>query len=119
MAMLTITTSTLQEDPAYELIHMTDSTTETTGSVTLMCRDQFAEPVATTEVKFWLNRTSACDLDLRDRVNVQEIEVGSDRIKLNLTGNLEGNYSCGVLTVLNNQIIEIKESVPVTLICKS
>ena len=32
----------------YELIHMADSTTETSGSITLRCRDQFAEDLEIT-----------------------------------------------------------------------
>ena len=116
--MVILATSTLQEAPAYELIYMTDITTETTGSVILQCRDQYAEPVAVTRAKFWLNRTSVCDLDLRDRPDVQAIKVGDYSIKFNLTGNLEGHYTCGIVTVMKYRIIAINESMPVTLICK-
>ena len=103
----------------YELIYMTDSTTtETTGSVTLVCRDRFAEPVAVTRVKFWLNRTSACDLDLRERTDVQAIEVNTDSIQFNLTGDLEGTFTCGILILQDNRIT-VEESNSLTLICKS
>ena len=81
---------------SYELIYTTDSATETTGSVTLQCRDRLAEPVAVIGVKFWLNRTSACDLDLRERTDVQAIEVNADSIQFNLTGDLEGIFTCGI-----------------------
>ena len=117
--MAILASSALQEAPYYyELIHVTDNTTETTGSITLLCRDKFAEPVAVNRVKFLLNGTSACDLDLRDRTDMQVIEVDSYGIKFNLTGNLEGKYTCGIVTVMNNRIIAINESMPVTLICK-
>ena len=46
----------------YELVYATDSTTEVTGVITMWCRDGLtAEEVLLSDVKFWLNRTSARD----------------------------------------------------------
>ena len=110
--------SSLTPPTSYELIHMTNSTTETTGLVTLMCRDQFAEPVPVNGVMFWLNRTSACDIDLRERRDVQMIKVSAYGIHFNLTGDLEGVFTCGILVIRDNRIT-VEESDSLTLICKS
>ena len=101
----------------YELIFMTDSTTETSGSITLRCRDQYAEDLEISQVIFWLNRTTACDSDLRERADVRVIEVDNYNIKFNLTRNLDGHFSCGKLVTQDNRI-SVQESDPKTLICK-
>lgn len=109
-------TTQAQTDP-FELIYMTDSQTELTGSILLQCRDATAEPLEINQTKFWLNRTSACDLDLTARADVHVVIVDNNRIKFNLTRNLEGVYTCGRLVLQENRII-VKESTPKTLICK-
>ena len=103
----------------HELIYNTDSTTDVSGSIILRCRDEFAEPLNIHQnlIKFWLNRTSACDLDLEARDDVQVIRVDDYRIKLNITHNLEGNYTCGQLVAQGAEIL-VEESDPVTLVCK-
>ena len=101
----------------YELIFMTDSTTSTSGSITVQCRDQDSEPLEISQIIFWLNRTSACDSDLRERADVRAIEVDNYNIKFNLTRNLEGQFSCAKLVTQDNRII-VQESNPKTLICK-
>ena len=101
----------------FELVFMTDDKTETSGSITLRCRDQFAEDLQVTQVKFWLNRTSACDLDLRERPDLQVNEVDTHNINFNLTGKLEGNFTCGRLDTQDNGIV-VEESWPLTLICE-
>ena len=68
-------------------------------------------------MKFWLNRSTTCDSDLRKRVDVPVIKVDAHSINFNLTGSLEGNYTCGRVVTQGNGII-IEESNPVTLICK-
>lgn len=114
--MVIILFPSLTQADSYELIYMTDSTTEMSGSITMQCRDAFtAEPLEINDrIKFWLNRTSACDLDIRARAAVQ---VDDYSIKLNLTHNLDGIYTCGRLIVLGNEVT-IEESNPITLICK-
>ena len=102
----------------HELIYMTDSTTEMSGSITLQCRDDLAEPLEINQINFWLNRTSACDLDLREREDVRVIIVNDKSIKLNITRNLEGNYTCGQLIAQDDSIIGVEESNPVTIVCK-
>ena len=101
----------------HELIFMTDSTTSTSGSITLRCRDQDLETLEISQVIFWLNRISACDSDLREREDLRVIEVDDYGIRFNLTRNLEGQFSCGKLVTQDNRII-LQESVPKTLICK-
>ena len=106
-----------QTDP-FELIFTTDSQTELTGSTLLQCRDTTtAEPLKINQTKFWLNRTSACDSDLTARADVHVVIVDNNRIKFNLTRNLEGDYTCGRLALQENGII-VKESTPKRLICK-
>lgn len=105
---------------AFELIYMTDHDsiqTELSGSFLLQCRDAAtAEPLEINQIKVWLNRTSACDSDLIARADVEVIRVGN-KIKFNLTRNLEGDYTCGRLALQENKII-INESPPKRLICK-
>ena len=100
----------------FELIFTTDDQTELSGSILLQCRDETAEPLDVNRTKFWLNRTSACDPDLTAIADVQVIR-GDNRIKLNLTRNLEGVYTCGRLVIEENEVI-VRESTPETLICK-
>ena len=102
----------------HELIFMTDSTTEMSGSITLQCRNELTEPLEINQTKFWLNRTSACDLDLREREDVRVIRVDDHSIKLNITRNLEGNYTCGRLITQDGRTIGVEGSNPVTLVCK-
>lgn len=82
----------------YELIYATDETTELTGSITMTCRSSStAENVPLNEVQFWLNG-STCNTNgtsLRERTNVNVLEVDKYRIKFNLTRDLEGYYTCG------------------------
>ena len=80
----------------YELVYATDSTTEVTGVITMWCRDgQTAEEVLLSDVKFWLNRTSAQDPGLRERADITAIEVDRFKLKFALTRHLEGYYTCG------------------------
>ena len=108
----------LTQADQHELIFMIDSTTEMSGSITLQCHDDLAEPLEINQIKFWLNRTSACDLDLREREDVRVIRVTDKSIKLNISRNLEGNYTCGQLIAQDDRIIGVEESNPVTLVCK-
>ena len=102
----------------FELIYTTDSQTELTGSISLQCRDaDTAEPLEINQTKFWLNRTLVCDSDLIARADVHVDIVDNNRIKFNLTRNLEGVYTCGRLALQENGIV-VKESTPVTLLCK-
>ena len=101
----------------YELVHITDDSTEKTGSITLICRNQqLAERLPVSEVKFWLNRSSECDSDLRERADVQTTDGYS--IQFNLTRNLEGHFTCGGIEAQDNTRIIVRESDPLTLICK-
>ena len=101
---------------SYELIYRTDdATTAKTGAVFLECRnDTTAEALNINTISFYLNRTSASDLSLRERGDVTVITVGSTGIKFNLTRRLEGSYTCGTRVNCNSVI----ESPPKTLICK-
>lgn len=106
------------ESHSFEIIFLTNQNTELTGSITLQCRDvATAETLEIDDVKFWLNRTSACDLDLITRADVQVIIVDNNGMKFNLSRNLEGNYTCGRLSIQESGII-VKESTPKTMICK-
>ena len=97
-----------------ELIYETDSTTETTGSITMYCRDSITtEEKPLSEVQFWLNRSHACNLSLQERNDTRVIKVDRFKIKFNLTCHLEGNYTCG--KCIENRV---QESSPKTLICK-
>ena len=98
----------------YELIYETDITTEKTGSIQMLCRDANAESILFSEVKFWLNRSHACDLSLRERHDFDIVEVDRYKIKFNLTRHLEGNYTCG-WSINKSGVLE---SSPKTLICK-
>ena len=100
---------------SYELIYKTDAMTEKTGVIILECRDDAtAELLNIDAISFYLNRTSASDLPLRERGDVKVTAVGSTGIKFNLTRRLEGNYTCGKRVDCNDVI----ESPPRTLICK-
>ena len=99
--------------PYYELIHLTDSTTELTGSITLKCRDSCAEDMKISEIKFFLNHSSA----LRERGDIRVIEIGTTGIKFNLTRRLEGNFTCGKSGV-NTANNTVRASLPMTLVCK-
>ena len=53
--------------PPYELIFMTYSSTQQTGSITLKCRDSItAEELDISETEFFLNRSSVANLSLRE-----------------------------------------------------
>ena len=89
----------LRVEPAYELIYRTDATTELimTGSITMQCRSfTTTENIPISEVQFWLNYTTCNNAtSLREREDVNVLEVDSYSIKFNLTRNLEGYYTCG------------------------
>jgi hypothetical protein len=87
----------LRVEPAYELIYTTDATTELTGSIRMFCRTfTTAENVPISEVQFWLNYTSCSSTSsLREREDINVLEVDSYSIKFNLTRDLEGYYTCG------------------------
>lgn len=105
-----------QLSSAYQLIHQIGSTAELTGSVILKCRDyETAEELNINEISFFLNRTSATDLSLRERGDISVVAVQSTGIKFNLTHGLEGNFTCGKIVDCTN----VMESLPITLICKS
>ena len=81
--------------PAYELIHLTDHTTERTGSITMKCRDKYAEDLNINEVNFFLNYSSTTNcLSLRERGDITVIAVGTTGIKFNLTREYDGFYTC-------------------------
>ena len=99
----------------YELIHTTDLTTETTGSITMYCRNSTtAEKVPLNEVQFWLNRTNRCDPNLQERGNINAIEVDNFKIKFNLTRHLDGYYTCGKY-VNGNRVLESNQK---AFVCK-
>ena len=104
----------------YRLSYSTVDDTDRSGSIILRCRGETAEFLRITEVMFWLNRTTACDQDLRDRPDVQAIGYDDRSIMFNFTKNLDGRYSCGrrMLTSTPDNEITVEESIPVTLICK-
>ena len=98
----------------YELIFLTDTTTELTGSITLKCRDSStAEELEVSEIKFFLNHSSA----LRERGDIRVVEIGTTGIKFNLTRRLEGNFTCGKSGVDTANNTE-RASLPKTLVCK-
>lgn len=103
-----------QGPASYDLIFEEDAMTEETGSLTLKCRDEYAEVVKINEVGFFLNRSSATDPSLREREDISVIEVGNIGIRFNLTRRLEGNYTCGRRV----NCTDMTESPPRTLICK-
>ena len=81
----------------YELIYRTDVTTDLMGSIRMLCRTYTtAENVPISEVQFWLNSTTCnSTTSLRQRDDVNVLEVDSYSIKFNLTHSLEGYYACG------------------------
>lgn len=97
----------------HEVIIETDETTENTGSIIMLCRDEIAENIPISETIFFLNHSSV-DVSLREREDINVIEVDRYRIKFNLTRSLEGNYTCGS-RVSGTHVIE---SMPRTLVCK-
>ena len=99
--------------PPHEVIIETDETTENTGSIIMLCRDDFSENIPVREIKFFLNHSSV-DVSLRERDDFNVVEVDRYRIKFNLTRSLEGNYTCG-RRVNSTHVIE---SLPRTLVCK-
>ena len=100
--------------PPYELIFMTDDTTEQTGSINLKCRDSITTAeLDISEIKFFLNRSSVANLSLRE-MDIKVVEVGSTAINFNLTREYEGYYTCGKRVDCAN----VRESLPKTLICK-
>ena len=99
--------------PPHEVIIETDETTENTGSIIMLCRDEIAENIPISETKFFLNHSSV-DICLREREDFNVIEVDRYRIKFNLTRSLEGNYTCGS-RVNSTHVIE---SLPKILVCK-
>ena len=103
------------EYDGYELIYRTDATTELTGSITILCRSfTTAENIPISEVQFWLNYTTCNNAtSLRQREDINVLEVDSYSIKLNLTHSLEGYYTCGK-QVDENCIMSTKRE----LICK-
>jgi hypothetical protein len=101
----------------FELVYVTDHQTGLSGSILLQCRDATTtEPLDVDQTRFWLNRTAACDPDLKATADVQVIRADNG-IKFNLTHNLEGVYTCGRLVIQENEIM-VQESTPMTLICK-
>ena len=100
MMMLTLVSTSNPHPPRslsiYELIYITDGViTELTGSITMICRsDATAEKIPLSEVKFWLNGT-ANSTSLRERTDINVLEVDKYSIRFNLTRNLEGLYTCG------------------------
>ena len=87
-----------QSSAPYELIHHTDSTTELTGSITLICRDdETAEKVGISEISFFLNCTSGASncLSLRERGDITVVADGSTGIQFNFTREYDGYYTCG------------------------
>ena len=103
----------------FELIFTTDDQTASSGSISLQCRDvTTAEPLDVDQTKFWLNRTSACDPNLTAITDVQVLRgVRDNKIKFNLTRNLDGVYTCGRLDIEENEAI-VRESTPLTLTCE-
>ena len=99
----------------YELIYTTDSTTDTTGSITMYCRNSATtEKVPLNEVQFWLNRTNRCNPSLRERTDINVIEVDDFKIKFNLTRHLDGYYTCGKY-VNGNYVLESSQKI---FVCK-
>ena len=86
-----------QSSAPYELIYRTDNTTDLTGSITLICRDDStAEEVQISEISFFLNCSSGANcLSLRERGDITVVPVGSTGIRFNLTREYDGNYTCG------------------------
>ena len=101
----------------YELIYTTDSTTATTGFITVLCHNsKTAEEVFLSDVLFWVNRTSAQDpiASLRNRTDITVTEIDQYRLKFALTRHLDGYYTCGKL-IGNNRVLESNQ---MALVCK-
>ena len=110
--LLSISTSNQRSIPqprsaqsSYELIYKTDATTELTGSITMLCRSfTTAENIPISEVQFWLNYTTCNNISsLREREDVNVLEVDSYSIKFNLTRSLEGYYTCGKNCIISTE----------------
>ena len=97
----------------YTIVHSRDSTS---GRIELECRNSSTlERLDIHGVKFWVNRTSADDRDLRNRSDFSVIEDHNNNvIRFTLTGDLEGRFTCGIKIDVAN----IRESPPLALICK-
>ena len=105
-----------QSFPPYELVFQTDSETETTGSITLRCRDfRTANSLDVNQARFYLNYSSPADPSLRERKDITVVQVGTTGIKFNLTRRLEGYYTCGKREAGSTSV---SLSAPKTLICK-
>ena len=63
----------------------------------MLCRSfTTAENIPISEVQFWLNYTTCNnDTSLREREDVNVLDVDSYSIRFNLTRSLEGYYTCG------------------------
>ena len=108
-------------DAPYELVHRTfGQMTELSGLIELTCRNaSTAEELDISDIKIWLNRTSANDPDLRAREDVGVVEAhGCCSLRFNLTPQLEGYYTCGRRTDIGNGTVAVQGSLPRTLICK-
>ena len=71
------------------------ATTEVTGVITMWCCDGLtAEKVLLSDVKFWLNQTSAWDPGLQEQGDITAIEFDHYKIMFALTRQLEGYYTC-------------------------
>ena len=84
--------------------------------VTLQCRDNSINTIANiNDVKFWLNRTSPDDPDLRERsdVFVSPGQTGTE-LTFVLTRSIEGSYTCGIQVDSAN----VEESNPEILVGK-
>jgi hypothetical protein len=106
--------ASITPSPPYELIYVIDGMTEEAGSITLTCRDGFAEQLSVAEVLFFLNRSSPFDPSIRERGDVRVVVNGCCRVRFNLTRSIEGFYTCGKRV----NFTHLRESPPVTLLCK-
>ena len=92
------------------------STGPLVDSITLRCRDINRQGVLAQaqDVKFWLNRVSATDPDVRERSDFS-VFIASDGLGIvfQLKRQLEGDYSCGVVAADG---VNVQESARVTLI---
>ena len=81
----------------------------------MLCRSfTTAENIPISEVQFWLNYTTCNNAtSLREREDVNVLDVDSYSIRFNLTRSLEGYYTCGK-QVDENCIMSTKRE----LICK-
>ena len=67
------------------------------GLLTLWCLKNY-NPVEMSEVKIWLNRTSVEDIDIRNRTDVQVVDVTLYNMTIDFTRKIEGDFSCGTAT---------------------